>query len=217
MNIEELLNHLEGLIDKVNLKTIRHLYPEILEFVRLYAGKDNEFYSSLKKLEAETVFEGMQTRGRLGDEYSVKYTKGVLTSLKDYMSSGLLSSTSLIRQAQIDVVSDILEQAQKLLKAKNTHPAAATVLIGATLEEFLRNWIEDEQLPIRSKNPSIDTYAKALKEDDFITKQDFKDITSWAGLRNHAAHGEFEEVEDKKRISIMLEGVDLFMRKYGSS
>jgi hypothetical protein len=41
-----------------------------------------------------------------------------------------------------------------------------------------------------------------------------KDITSWGGLRNHAAHGEWDEVKDRQRISIMLEGVNLFMRKY---
>jgi hypothetical protein len=42
-----------------------------------------------------------------------------------------------------------------------------------------------------------------------------KDITSWGGLRNHAAHGEWDEVSDKKRVGLMLEGVNLFMRKYG--
>ena len=45
--------------------------------------------------------------------------------------------------------------------------------------------------------------------------QDIKDITAWAGLRNDAAHGEWEEVKDRSKISLMLEGVNLFMRKYG--
>lgn len=54
-----------------------------------------------------------------------------------------------------------------------------------------------------------------LREDGLITKQDIKDITSWAGIRNHAAHGEWDEVDDKKRIAVMLEGINLFMRKYG--
>lgn len=61
----------------------------------------------------------------------------------------------------------------------------------------------------------MDSYAKVLREADLITKQDVKDITSWSGLRNHAAHGEWAEVNDKNRISIMLGGVNLFMRKYG--
>lgn len=88
-------------------------------------------------------------------------------------------------------------------------------MIGACLEEFLGNWIEEQDLSIEPSRPSLDTYGKVLKEAEFITKQDFKDITSWAGLRNHAAHGEWEEVTDKKRVTLMLEGVNLFMRKYG--
>ena len=61
---------------------------------------------------------------------------------------------------------------------------------------------------------SIDTYAKALREIDHITKQDIKDITSWAGLRNDAAHGKWDDVNDVKRITLMAEGVSIFMRQY---
>jgi hypothetical protein len=49
-----------------------------------------------------------------------------------------------------------------------------------------------------------------------ISKQDAKDILSWGGLRNHAAHGEWDQVSDKQRVQLMLEGVNLFMRKYES-
>ena len=102
-----------------------------------------------------------------------------------------------------------------MLDSKEVHPAAPAVIIGAALEEFLRNWIEEAGLSLREKRPSLDSYAKVLREEDLITKQDIKDITSWSGLRNHAAHGEWEEVNDRNRISVMLEGVNLFMRKYG--
>jgi hypothetical protein len=116
---------------------------------------------------------------------------------------------------QTDVVSDFLDQATTLLNTKEVHPAAPTMIVGAALEEFLRNWVEEAGLSLQGKKPSIDAYAKTLREGDKITKQDLKDITSWAGLRNHAAHGEWNEVGDKNRIGLMLEGVNLFMRKYG--
>lgn len=131
------------------------------------------------------------------------------------MEHGLLEGVSIERQAQIDVVSDFLEQAQNLLNADDVHPAAPTMIIGAALEEFLRNLVEEADLNIQGK-PSIDSYAKALRGEELITKQDMKDITSWAGLRNHAAHGEWDEVSDKRRIKGMLESVNLFMRKYGA-
>ena len=42
---------------------------------------------------------------------------------------------------------------------------------------------------------------------------DIKDITSWAGIRNHAAHGEWDHVSDRARVRLMLEGINLFMRQ----
>ena len=132
----------------------------------------------------------------------------------NYLQSGLGDGVSIERKAQIDVVSDILEQANTLLNTNGVHPAAPAMIIGAALEEFLRNWIEEEKLALSGKKPSLDSYAKVLREAELISKQDIKDITSWAGLRNHAAHGEWDEVNDKKRIVVMLEGVNLFMRKY---
>ncbi|NJC97401.1 MAG: hypothetical protein C3F07_10120 [Anaerolineales bacterium] len=127
----------------------------------------------------------------------------------------MLDGITMERRAQIDVVSDFLSQAERLLSTKNVHPAAPTVIIGASLEEFLRNWIEEVGLSLGNKKLSLDAYATILREAELIAKQDIKDITSWSGLRNHAAHGEWGEVQDKQRINLMLEGVNLFMRKYG--
>jgi hypothetical protein len=89
-------------------------------------------------------------------------------------------------------------------------------LIGATLEEFLRTWVEAEGLPLGNRKLGLETYSQVLRDAGLITKQDGKDITSWAGVRNHAAHGEWDEVSDKTRVALMLEGVNLFMRKYSA-
>ena len=55
-----------------------------------------------------------------------------------------------------------------------------------------------------------------MYDENIITKHDIKDITSWAGIRNDATHGNFEEVNDRKRILNAIEGVNLFMRKMNS-
>lgn len=57
-------------------------------------------------------------------------------------------------------------------------------------------------------------FSTELRRQEKITKQDLKDIVSWGGTRNDAAHGQWENVEDRNRIKLMLEGVNLFMRKY---
>ena len=178
---------------------------EAVEFLRIYAGEKSRFYKQLSALDPN-----------MADEYLMKNIKSNLEGFISFVQNDLHSGVSVERKAQIDVVSDILEQANNLLETKEVHPAAPTVIIGATLEEFLRNWIEEQDIDLGNKKPSLDSYSKLLRENDLITKQDSKDITSWAGLRNHAAHGEWEEVDDKKRISLMLEGVNFFMRKYGS-
>ena len=172
-----------------------------MEFLRTYSGPKSSF------LVAAANCSGY-------DSYLVGELTAVLDSFVEYVESGLHSGVSPERRAQMDVVSDILGQAHLLLENTKCHPAAAAVLIGASLEEFLRNWAESEGLSIASTKPGIDVYSTALRSADLIQKQDAKDITSWAGIRNHAAHGEWEEVADRQRVRLMLEGVNLFMRQH---
>jgi len=170
------------------------------EFLKTYGGPENAFLKTASNLSGSYI------------EIKANALSEVLDSFAEYVESGLLEAIRPERQAQLDVVSDLLEQAQILLENKKVHPAAPAVLIGATLEEFLRTWIEEEGLDLGDKKPSLSNYAALLKSSELITKQDVKDITSWGGTRNHAAHGEWDEVSDPKKIKIMLDGVNLFLR-----
>lgn len=199
MTIEELVDQAQDIIGR-NDKTVASI--EALEFLRIYAGEKSAFYKQ-GQLKNENDW--------IGGNRAIDALRGYV----NFLSNGLTSSVSIERAVQIEVVSDFLEQAQKLLFEKNVHPAAACVLIGASLEEFLRNWIDELDLKLGNNKPGIENYSKLLREKELINKQDAKDILSWGGLRNHAAHGEWNYVEDKARIGIMLDGVNLFMRKYG--
>ncbi len=134
--------------------------------------------------------------------------------LKSYVENDLLRNMSIEREIKIETVSEYLEQAEILLNDKSVHPAAAAVIIGASLEEFLRNWLQELQFDLTTIKNSIDSYTKELKALEKLNKQDLKDIVSWGGIRNDAAHGHWVNVEDRNRIKLMLEGVNLFMRKY---
>ena len=175
---------------------------QVNEFLRSYAGPKSSFYheASLVKGQSPAI---------------VRKLTNILDSFIQYVEAGLHTGISPERRAQLDVVSDFLEQAHQLLETHGVHPAAPAVLIGATLEEFLRTWVENDGLSLGSKKPSLQNYASVLRGADLITKQDVKDITAWGGTRNAAAHGKWDEVSDKNRITLMLEGVNLFMRKYG--
>jgi hypothetical protein len=210
MDADELVKQAERILDTDQVDFVRGnpvlgAFIEAKEFLRIYAGERSTFFKSLAEVNYFKRTEGTMR----------SLLESTLRAFIEYVESGLLEGISIERKVQIDVVSDFLEQAHTLLNTKGMHPAAPAVVIGAALEEFLRNWIEEVDLGLEGKKPSIDSYAKVLREADLITKQDIKDITVWAGLRNHAAHGEWDEVSDKNRISMMLEGVNLFMRRYG--
>ncbi len=173
---------------------------QVCEFLWNYAGSKSAF---LKQAESAQGFPA----------YQVATLDSILRSFVEYLRAGLSTGMSPERRAQLDVVSDLMGQAHSLAEDDKYHPAAAAIVIGACLEEFLRTWVEAESLSIQGSKPGIDAYSKALRAASLISKQDAKDITSWAGVRNHAAHGEWEEVNDRKRIRLMLEGVNLFMRQ----
>ena len=204
MNADDLIKQARRIIESGRQSSWAGVLAEAMEFLRVYAGEKSAFYKHLSKIKQSW-----------SDDYIMEYVVSNLEAFIRYVESGLLEGISIERKAQIDVVSDFLDQANTLLNSKEVHPAAPTVIIGAALEEFLRNWIEEGGLNLGGKKPSLDSYAKVLREGNLITKQDVKDITSWSGLRNYAAHGEWDEENDKNRIPLMLEGVNLFMRKYG--
>ncbi|HEV7238328.1 MAG TPA: hypothetical protein VGQ36_03740 [Thermoanaerobaculia bacterium] len=176
---------------------------EVAEFLRRYAGPKNAFLARVNEVSG-------------WPRHQFQSLWWIVKSFRDFVEAGLHEEITPERRAQLDVVSDFLGQAETLLATKNVHPAAPAVLIGAALEEFLRTWAESAELSLGNRKPGLQAYTDVLRDDDLITKQDAKDITSWAGIRNHAAHGEWAEVADPTRVRLMLEGVNLFMRKYGA-
>jgi len=206
MDLKELIEQAKRIIVSVDTAGgVAGPYAQACEFLRVYAGPKSAFLQTLELYDPR----------RTSQLHVAGATRSTLESFIEYIEAGLHEGISPERRAQIDVVSDLLEQARVLLESKDVHPAAPTVLIGATLEEFLRTWVEAAGLSIGTRKPGLEAYAQVLRETDLITKQDAKDITSWGGIRNLAAHGEWQEVADKQRIALMLEGVNLFLRKYG--
>ena len=173
------------------------------QFLKTYIGADTHFSKSIDKISSNDFHDSIR-----------RDANSILQSLKDYVQNDLHRTMTYEREIQLETVSDYLEQAERLLNDNKVHPAAAAVIIGASLEEFLRNWLEETGFDISSIKNGIDAYAKELKILEKINKQDIKDLTSWGGTRNDAAHGHWQNVEDRQRIKLMLKGINLFIRKY---
>ena len=203
MEKEEIIKHAKRIYEASTTNSTGSLV-QAREFLKTYAGNDNQFLKLL--LEVDPSKNSID---------SVKYrTKSVLTSFIEYVENDLLRAISLEREIQLETVSDYLDQANTLLNDTKVHPAAAAVIIGASLEEFLRTWLEEENVDLFEIKNSIDSYCKELQKLNLLSKQDIKDIISWGGIRNDAAHGHWENVADRQRIRIMLEAVNLFIRKH---
>lgn len=135
----------------------------------------------------------------------------VLEAWVQFVQDGLEAVPSFPVRARMEAATDLMEQVQQLLDDSNAHPAAAVVLAGAALEEFLRSRV-DAVAALVTGRPGISTYANALRKSEYLTAQDVKDVTAWAGQRNEAAHGQFERLSPE-RAQIMVDGINLFMRQ----
>ncbi len=190
-------------------------YPEaiawhanVCDFLSSYAGKNSLFYKACKDLIGDEI-----QFASSGPDYVIEVLYATLDRFADHLKSGFHNAVPAGKKAQLLVVSDFLEMADALLADSDIHPAAPAVLTGATLEEFLRNWIKDEGLSLSERSEGINNFAQVLLKAELINKQDLKDLTAWAGIRNDASHGHWDKVTQEK-VGIMLRGVDLFLKTY---
>jgi hypothetical protein len=174
-----------------------------LDFLDRYAGAQSQW-----AVRGHDVFDknssSMETGARaLGD---------VLRAWADQVDAGVVAVPQADAQGLRAVAStDLMEQVRKLQEDKNVHPAAPIVLAGAALEIALRSALQELGLD-EPDRPSISTYATTLRQAQFLTAQDVKDVTQMGGLRNSAAHGEFEDLS-RQRAGLMEQQVNMFLRR----
>jgi hypothetical protein len=175
-----------------------------VEFLRTQAGTESYFY--------EKAFE--EARGQF-NELAVRGVARVLENWADYAEQGMvdvLPFEALFRQ---EAATDLMEQVQILLDDPTIHPAAPVMLGGAALEEQLRALATARGISIPGRS-TIDSLAGALRSNDIISRQQKKDIDSWGGLRNAAAHGRFDEIE-RPHAQLIAQGVNLFLAQTSAS
>jgi uncharacterized protein YutE (UPF0331/DUF86 family) len=101
-------------------------------------------------------------------------------------------------------------QVRRLLEDKDTTPAAPMVLCGAALETAMRAVISARQLEL-TERPSLSAYTRLLRKHELSSKQEAKDFEQVAGLRNQAAHGEFDTLT-RERAGLMEQQTNLLLR-----
>lgn len=133
---------------------------------------------------------------------------GVLQAAKDDYENGALFDIKILIEA--DLFDDFLEQADQLLQKGYYQPAA--VIIGCVLEDGLRKLCDKNTISLPDRSP-VDRMNSELAKEGIYNKLSQKRITTYADMRNNAAHGKWNEFA-KTDVEDMLKGVRDFMEKH---
>ena len=171
------------------------------------------FTSSLNLL--ANVFGESSIHSQKFDEYSkhiewsyIRKALGVLQAAKDDYEKGALFDIKILIEA--DLFDNFLEQADQLLQKGYYQPSA--VIIGCVLEDGLRKLCGKHKISLPDRSP-LDRMNSDLAKIGIYNKLSQKRITTYADIRNNAAHGKWNEFA-KTDVEDMLKGVRNFMEKY---
>jgi hypothetical protein len=145
--------------------------------------------------------------------HNITILTGVLNAIRaDYEAGRLQSVTELIHA---DLFADFLEMAEYL--QSEGYKDAAAVICGSVLEGHLRKLAEKLNISTaeRGKPKKADGLNSELTAAGAYSKLDQKNVTAWLGLRNHAAHGEYDKYT-KDQVALMMQGVRDFLTRYAA-
>ncbi len=171
----------------------------------LYGEKSQHFDSYTRALSQDNFY-------NLHSNYYEHFTQafGVARAIQHDLSHGLLVNFKSLVQAEM--FADFLEMGEYLLT--EGYKDAAAVIIGSVLEDGLRKLCQRASLSLvadSGKPLTIDPMNAQLAKADVYSKLVQKQITTWAHIRNKAAHGEFGEYT-LEQVKMML----LFVQSFAS-
>ncbi|MHC4662844.1 MAG: DUF4145 domain-containing protein [Planctomycetota bacterium] len=155
--------------------------------------------------------------GYLKDD--IETTVAKLRAIKEEYEKGFLDDMSV--QVEAAVISNLMGQAEELLNEgqpeKHDYVPAA-VLAGAVLEKSLRTFCGQQKLPIpiveaNGMHKKMNVLIDDLKKAGLYVETKAKQLRAWAGIRNAAAHGEFDKF-NKADVEDMIKGINRFLGDY---
>ena len=170
---------------------------------RLY-GSDSHYFEMFKTVTQTRQFDVLHHR----NYRHVADMVGIFKAIEHDIKSGMLANFRSLIQAEI--FADFLQMAEHL--HREGYKDAAAVLLGAVLEDSLRKVADANgasTLNSKGKPLTIDPLNAALAKKGVYNALIQKQITSWANLRNDAAHGHFGKY-DSDQVQQML----LFVQKF---
>lgn len=130
---------------------------------------------------------------------------GILRAALEDIKNGYLST--LKELATAEVFSDLLDQAEHLLKNGYFTPAAS--LAGAVLENGLRSLAKRKNVTVKAKD-NLSTLNNKLAAKNVYTRLRQKQIAFWVDVRNIADHSEFDKVAEND-VADLVRGIRNFL------
>jgi uncharacterized protein (DUF2164 family) len=204
----ELVTHSNESVRGEQLAQISMWVTRLGQLVRKLYGEQSQHFCSYKSAHEAPNFYSL-------DRYTYRqFTQmlGIAQAVKHDITNGLLVDLKSLVQAE--VFADFLDMGEHLLNGG--YKDAAAVIIGTVLEDGLRRLSVRLGLPTASgegKSITIDPLNNQLAKHNAYSKLVQKQITTWAHVRNKAAHGEYAEYT-KEQVQMMLVFVQSFTAEY---
>ncbi len=174
------------------------------QLIRRLYGSDSQHFQTFQSATENKNFASMHS----GYYSHVASVVGIFKAVEHDIKSGMLANFRSLVQAEI--FADFLDMAEHLLR--EGYKDASAVLLGAVLEDSLRKIADANGVAVLSskgKPLTLDPLNAALAKKGVYNALVQKQITSWADLRNDAAHGHFDQY-DSDQVQQML----LFVQKF---
>ncbi|WP_047691297.1 hypothetical protein [Vibrio sp. ZOR0018] len=142
----------------------------------------------------------------------VSQVHGVALTVKHDIENDLIANIKGLLQAEI--FANFLEIGEHLLN--EGYKDAAAVTIGAVLEDGLRELSKKNGIAVVKPNgapKTIEPLNTELAQNEVYSKLVQKQVTSFAHIRNKAAHGQYDEY-DVSQVQMMLLFVQGFSAQY---
>ena len=171
--------------DVISNTKIMRLNTRCITVVERVSGFNSTYSKEVRRISKETRY----------PHTNVVKEMGVVEALLSDIESGYVKTIE--EEIHGDVFSDYLEMASHLVS--QGYKDAAAVMAGSTLEVHLRKLCDKNDIDTLKgdgKPKKADSLNAELAKAGVYTKLDQKNVTAWLGLRNHAAHGDYDKYDE---------------------
>ena len=146
------------------------------------------------------------------DSGVIRTVNAILLEAEDSYKNG--DAFKLRQRLQVDMFSDLLDQAEQYLQSnEEKHRGIAAIIAGCVLEDSMRKLCERHGVELK-RNPTMPRMLPSLAKVLDISNPSQKAIDAYIALRDSAAHGKWKECSDSQ-VRSMIEFVsNEFLAKY---